>query len=290
MLNRLQSCRILSISLVSALGVLSGCGPSPGNQASMSSMAAPSLAQVTKASYQPSTDTLLVSVKDHKSATTNESTIDLNSNESIYNYAASQVGDQPLKAIRVTENGRVVRTYNNVQSFVGDTAQGNTGAADNLGSAEASFVGGTSAPPGVRYDARVNALAKPGASVAAKERAILRIAESKIGTPYIWGHNEDRGQYGFDCSNYVEYVMHHALGYTFSGASMVQVRRVGYSVPVSQMRVGDIIFFENGKHEGIFVGNRRMINEGGGLGKVGYLSVGPGSYWGKRITSVRRLT
>jgi cell wall-associated NlpC family hydrolase len=144
-------------------------------------------------------------------------------------------------------------------------------------------------PPGVRYDYSVHPLAGRNASVAAKENAVLREAASKLGTPYIWGHNEDRGQYGFDCSNFTAYVYHHALGYRMSGASQVQYHSVGWRVPVSQMRPGDLVIFDRGGHVGIYAGNGRMIEEGGGLGKVGYLPLHPGSYWYRHITTVKRM-
>ncbi|RIV20108.1 peptidoglycan endopeptidase [Alicyclobacillaceae bacterium I2511] len=126
-------------------------------------------------------------------------------------------------------------------------------------------------------------------STAAKAQAVLQVAASKLGTPYIWGHNEDRGQYGFDCSNFTAYVYHHALGYVMSGASTVQASSVGWQVPMADMQPGDLLIFNNGQHVGIYAGNDRMIEEGGGLGKVGYLSVAPNSYWGSHITAVKRM-
>lgn len=144
-------------------------------------------------------------------------------------------------------------------------------------------------PRGVRIDHRIHPRAGLGASHQAKVDAVLAVARSKIGTKYIWGHNEDRGQYGFDCSNYTEYVYHHALGYHFTTSSRGQYRRVGDAVSYSARRPGDLVIFERGRHVGIYVGGNRFINCGGGLGKVGYLSLGPGSYWGHHVTSYRRM-
>ncbi len=144
-------------------------------------------------------------------------------------------------------------------------------------------------PPGTSFDHSIPWRASATASVASKENAVISVARSKLGTPYIWGHNEDRGQYGFDCSNYTSYVYHHALGYRMTGSSRGQALHVGVPVPRSDMRVGDLLIFESGKHCGIYAGNQRMIQEGGGLGKCGYLSIGPGSYWGKHLTSVKRM-
>ncbi|MBC9783788.1 peptidoglycan endopeptidase [Heliobacillus mobilis] len=144
-------------------------------------------------------------------------------------------------------------------------------------------------PPGVKMDKTIKPLASLSASDQQKLNAVLKVAKSKLGTPYIWGHNEDRGQRGFDCSNFTAYVYHHALGYKMSTASRTQNTSVGWKVPKSQMRPGDLVIFDNGKHVGIYVGNDQVIQEGGGLGKVGYLSVASNAYWGKHITAVKRM-
>jgi cell wall-associated NlpC family hydrolase len=144
-------------------------------------------------------------------------------------------------------------------------------------------------PPGVTYDPYVNPVAPLSADAQTKFQAVLQVAESKLGTPYRWGHNEDRGQYGFDCSNFTAYVYHHALGYKMSSSSQTQYHSVGWVVPVSDMRPGDLVVFNHGHHVGIYIGNGAMIQEGGGLGKVGFLPLKPGSYWYKHITVVKRM-
>lgn len=169
---------------------------------------------------------------------------------------------------------------------------GASGQNTNTGASASGNLNTTSTalPPGVwHYDASVNPIAGLNATWQQKFDAVLSVAKSKLGTPYRWGHNEDRGQYGFDCSNFDEYVYHHALGYRFSGASRIQARSVGWTVPKSDMRPGDLLIFNNGGHCGIYIGNNEMIEEGGGLGKVGYLSVAPGSYWGRHLTAVKRM-
>ncbi len=152
----------------------------------------------------------------------------------------------------------------------------------------------TALPPGVTLAPNIQPLVPMTASYAAKLQAVEQIAKSKLGTPYIWGHNEDRGQYGFDCSNYVEYVFHEALGYNFSGSSKVQFDQVGWPVPISQISPGDELFFSNttnpsgSAHVGIYIGHGEMIEEGGGLGKVGYLSITQG-FWSHHLVAVHRL-
>lgn len=143
-------------------------------------------------------------------------------------------------------------------------------------------------PPGVRH-VKTPRSAALDATWKYKYKRLLSVAKSKLGTPYRWGHNEDRGQYGFDCSNYVEYVYHHGLGYKFSGASKVQARSVGWKVPKKDMRKGDLLIFEHGKHVGIYIGYNKMIQEGGGAGKVAIMSIAPGYYWHYHLTAVKRM-
>lgn len=152
----------------------------------------------------------------------------------------------------------------------------------------------TAIPPGVTLDPNMHPIAPLSASYAEKLQAIEEVAQSKLGTPYIWGHNEDRGQYGFDCSNFVEYVFHEALGYNFSGSSRVQFEHVGWPIPIHEMRPGDELFFSDrtnptgSAHVGIYIGHGEMIEEGGGLGKVGYLSIDHG-FWSRHLVAVHRL-
>lgn len=176
------------------------------------------------------------------------------------------------------------------------TAQASTPATSQTASTPTEATSTTSTPvttgqlpPGVSFDASVNPLAPLNADEQAKVDAILQVAESKLGTPYVWGHSEDRGQIGFDCSNFTAYVYHHALGYRMSGSSQTQYHSVGTPVPVSQMRPGDLLVFNQGGHVGIYIGNGQMIQEGGGLKKVGYLKVSPGSYWYNHLSAVKRM-
>lgn len=155
--------------------------------------------------------------------------------------------------------------------------------------AQVTHTTSTALPPGVTYNTNIKPKAARTASAKQKFRAVLSVAQSKLGTRYEWGHNEDRGQYGFDCSNYTAYVYNHALGYKMSGASQVQYHSVGWRISLSNMQPGDLVIFEQGKHVGIYIGNGEMIQCGGGLGKVGYLSLKPGSYWYKHISAVRRM-
>ncbi|MCY0902687.1 MAG: C40 family peptidase [Firmicutes bacterium] len=287
---------------------LAGCGGGPGTP----SAAAPltkeplhavsweRLYHVTNAAYLPATHTVRLLAKPayfgvatHKSirSVAGENTIDMSDFPGVANMAATRFAGKPVQHVQVfTEVSGRQHLVATIPTFTAVSHLPAPATATPMGASAAGAYNTISVPPpGVQMDLGLTPLAGLSASPAAKAAAVLQIARSKLGTPYIWGHNEDRGQYGFDCSNFTAYVYHHALGYVFSGSSDVQDASVGVPVPRTDLRVGDLLIFENGKHVGIYAGNGKMIEEGGGLGKVGYLSVGAGSYWGSHITSVRQM-
>ncbi len=253
-----------------------------------------------------------------------ERTLDTASLDGIENYGTAAFAWQPVNRVRLIDRYvpayARVHHYGTYHSYVPSTQH--TGAsttqtvADIPATSATSGTAGTSTsstspssstttpatpgtsspsspiqipPPGVRIDPNITPIASISATPSAKFAAIVQVAQSKLGTPYIWGHNEDRGQYGFDCSNFTEYVYHHALGYLMTTSSKGQYLNVGDPVSVSQMQPGDLVAFDLGAHVGIYTGNGQMIQEGGGLKKVGYLPLAPGKYWYNHISAVKRL-
>ncbi|MDB5084903.1 MAG: hypothetical protein JWN30_1789 [Bacilli bacterium] len=169
---------------------------------------------------------------------------------------------------------------------IGTTGSSNTPAGVAGSGTSSRF---TLPPPGVHVDPTITPAASLGATPAAKVAAIRKIGESKLGMHYVWGHNEDRGQVGFDCSNYTEYVFHHALGYLFTTSSRGQFSSVGVNAPFSEMRAGDLVAFRDGAHVGIYMGNGQMLQMGGGTAKCTYLPLSAGSYWYKQLSAVKHM-
>lgn len=229
-----------------------------------------------------------------------EQTIDLSSREGIINFGTATYADQTVSRIRVVEptlghtsltatiNKTPIKPSTHPPTFVAHThTLLDMPVSYPLSSPPSSSI--SLPPPGVRMDLTIKSIAALTAQPSAKLAAILSIGQSKLGTPYIWGHNEDRGQYGFDCSNFTEYVYHHALGYLFTTSSKGQYQSVGVPVSISDMQPGDLIAFNYGSHVGIYIGNGQMLQEGGGLKKVGYLPLHQGSYWYNHISAVKRM-
>lgn len=232
--------------------------------------------RVTGASYDAKTQTLYVNATSAPETATGENILEMNDTHGVSNYASYAAPGKPVKQVTVTRNG-----HSQTKSVVSPQDP------DGLSASTMAYAQGP--VPGVQMDPSVHPLAGVNDSPQAKGNAVMNIAKGKIGTPYIWGHSEDRGQYGFDCSNFTAYVYHHALGYKMTGASKSQYTSVGTIIPRSNAKVGDLIIFERGKHVGIYAGGDRVLQEGGGLGKVGYISIGPHSYWGQHITDFKRM-
>jgi cell wall-associated NlpC family hydrolase len=249
------------------------------------------LVKIVQAEYQAKRQQVVIHTAPVGGGQTGEDILDASSVDGVVNFATTMYPDAHIKRVLlINDKTHQSHTFDVPSELIAPKDSQSALSQKPAEEDAVAVMAGIQLPPrGVHIDPQIQPRAGVGASHQAKVDAVLGVARSKIGTPYIWGHNEDRGQYGFDCSNFTEYVYHHALGYRFTTASRGQNLNVGYPVPSSARSAGDLIIFENGAHVGIYVGNNRFINCGGGLGKVGYLGLGPGSYWGAHITSFRRM-
>lgn len=262
-----------------------------GNTTSASSAAY----EIARSTYDGQTGTVTVHVTPSHKDGAQRDRIDVSNNDGIVNYATAEF---PTKSV---EHVALVFDPSSPTAPASDASPSalnrsvtvpthlSSSATTPSTSTLASGAIVAPLPPGVQMDSSITPLAVRNSSAAAKKRAVLSVAMSKIGTPYIWGHDEDRGQYGFDCSNFTAYVYHHALGYIITPLSVDQYKSVGIPVSRSQMKAGDLIIFERGKHVGIYAGKNRVIQCGGGLQKVGYISIANGTYWGNHISVVKRM-
>lgn len=109
-------------------------------------------------------------------------------------------------------------------------------------------------------------------SLAQQREILVKMAETQLNVPYIWGKQEPF--VGFDCSNFVAWTYRSALGIDFSGSSVWQRYHEGTPVSTANLQVGDLLFFKTKNepsgsgHEGIYIGNGEVIQEGGGWKKV----------------------
>ncbi|WP_164512098.1 C40 family peptidase [Lacticaseibacillus daqingensis] len=93
---------------------------------------------------------------------------------------------------------------------------------------------------------------------AAKVQAVINLAMSLRGTPYVFGSSSLSG---FDCSGFVKYVMAHAAGLDLLRTSAQQATQ-GTRIATSQAQPGDLYFWANSTgvyHVGIALGNGQYI-------------------------------
>jgi cell wall-associated NlpC family hydrolase len=88
---------------------------------------------------------------------------------------------------------------------------------------------------------------------------LLRVAESRIGTPYRYGGT---GPDAFDCSGLVSYA-HREIGVTVPRTAAEQFA-AATPVPRHELRPGDLVFFRlSGRrisHVGIYAGGDRFVH------------------------------
>ena len=89
----------------------------------------------------------------------------------------------------------------------------------------------------------------------------IKLLESQIGKPYVWGAT---GPKSFDCSGLVQYVYKNALGKDIPRVSYEQ-SKFGKAIDKKDLQVGDLIFFDTmnkGRvsHVGMYVGNGEFIH------------------------------
>lgn len=136
------------------------------------------------------------------------------------------------------------------------------------------------------YRALMNRDIPPNRGRSSVIRRILSTAYSVIGTPYVFGGTTP---YGFDCSGFTQYAFASA-GISIPRTADSQLY-YGRSVSVSDLRVGDLVFFSTyepgASHCGIYVGDGNFIHAGTSTG-VTVASAFTG-YWGARYYGACRI-
>ena len=108
---------------------------------------------------------------------------------------------------------------------------------------------------------------------------IVLYAMALIDTGYRFGGKNPEA--GLDCSGMVSYVFDQAVGIKLRG-SAADIARRGQPVPLSQLRPGDLVFFNTlnkpYSHVGIYVGQNRFAHAPSSGGKVRLDSLKAGWY------------
>ena len=119
-------------------------------------------------------------------------------------------------------------------------------------------------------------------------QAVLNLAYSKIGCPYVWGAE---GPNTFDCSGFTSYVFRNAAGVSIPRTSSAQ-SGYGKTVSKSNLQPGDLVFFNTSgsgvSHVGIYVGGGNMIHSPSSGKTVSVTSINS-SYYSARFVTAKRV-
>src|SRR6201996_192677 len=125
--------------------------------------------------------------------------------------------------------------------------------------------------------------------MAGKAGDVVVGALNMIGVRYRWGGNTPDS--GLDCSGFVRYVFQDTLGMTLPRRAE-EMSRVGEKVTVSDLKPGDLVFFNTMRrsfsHVGIYIGDNKFVHSPstGSTIRVDELDDG---YWEKHFTGARRV-
>ncbi len=118
---------------------------------------------------------------------------------------------------------------------------------------------------------------------------VVGYAKSLTGTRYHYGG--DSPATGFDCSGFVRHVYGHTLGISLPHNAR-SISQHGKSVPASQLRPGDLVFYNtlhaSYSHVGIYVGGQRFIHAPSSGKSVEIVDMNM-DYWRGRYNGARRL-
>ena len=125
--------------------------------------------------------------------------------------------------------------------------------------------------------------------MAGKAGDVVVGALNMIGVRYRWGG--DTPDSGLDCSGFVRYVFQDTLGLALPRRAE-EMSRVGEKVRVSDLKPGDLVFFNTMRrtfsHVGIYIGDNKFVHSPstGSTIRVDDLDDG---YWEKHFTGARRI-
>jgi cell wall-associated NlpC family hydrolase len=125
--------------------------------------------------------------------------------------------------------------------------------------------------------------------VASKAGDVVVGALNMIGVRYRWGGNTPDS--GLDCSGFVRYVFQDTLGMTLPRRAE-EMSRVGEKVTVSELKPGDLVFFNTMRrsfsHVGIYIGDNKFVHSPSTGSTIRVDDMDDG-YWEKRFTGARRI-
>ncbi|NML29928.1 C40 family peptidase [Paraburkholderia antibiotica] len=125
--------------------------------------------------------------------------------------------------------------------------------------------------------------------MAGKAGDVVVGALNMIGVRYRWGGNTPDS--GLDCSGFVRYVFQDTLGLALPRRAE-EMSRMGEKVRVSELKPGDLVFFNTMRrtfsHVGIYIGDNKFVHSPSTGSTIRVDDMDDG-YWEKRFTGARRI-
>lgn len=125
--------------------------------------------------------------------------------------------------------------------------------------------------------------------VSSRASELVSNAMSFLGVKYRYGG--DSAKTGFDCSGFVRYVYQETLGMVLPH-NAAQQSRLGEKIPESELKPGDLVFFNTLRrafsHVGIYIGNGEFIHSPRPGQAISIESL-DSPYWAKRFDGARRI-
>jgi cell wall-associated NlpC family hydrolase len=141
--------------------------------------------------------------------------------------------------------------------------------------------------PGASVPPRSGAPAEPAAATITVQPAVIALALSLRGTPYLNGGSDPAG---FDCSGFVQWVF--AQQGLALPREVKQQYRAGRDVDTDNVKAGDLVFFETvspgASHVGIALGGGEFVHAPSSRGVVRVERYTTG-YWADRWVGARRV-
>lgn len=183
-----------------------------------------------------------------------------------------------VRSFYISEEAPVIELENITVSTQSSTTT-NTSNSNSSGHAQ---------KPATKPSQQNNNSYNPPASSTSKVQAVLNLAYSKQGCPYVWGAE---GPNTFDCSGFTSYVFRNAAGVNLPRTSSAQ-SGYGKTVSKSNLQPGDLVFFNTSgsgvSHVGIYVGGGNMIHSPSTGKTVSVTSINS-SYYSARFVTAKRV-
>ncbi len=126
----------------------------------------------------------------------------------------------------------------------------------------------------------------PTANGQAVYKKTVEVANTLVGTPYLYGGNTSEG---LDCSGFIYYAFNQ--GGLKIGRDSSEGYFYGNTTQVKKPIAGDLVFFQNTykdgiSHMGIYIGNNKFIHAGSDGVEISDVTY---SYWSTRLVAYKRL-